>query len=133
MFWDALTTGRHECYLRPDTRLPMMYIDDCLRSVVEFMEVPDEQLKLRTYNIHAMSFTPEEIVEEVRKYVPHLEVKYKPDSRQEIGKLVCETGIKFVHVCFIFIIILQIKLFWYVGIYYYYISSLCPEFICHHF
>ena len=64
----------------------MMYIDDCLRSVAEFMEVPDDQLKLRTYNIHAMSFTPEEIVEEVRKYVPHLEVTYKPDSRQEIGK-----------------------------------------------
>jgi len=50
------------------------------------MEVSSEQLKLRTYNIQAMSFTPEEIVEEVRKYIPHLQVVYKPDSRQEIGK-----------------------------------------------
>ena len=31
IFHDALTTGVHKCYLRPDTRLPMMYIDDCLR------------------------------------------------------------------------------------------------------
>ena len=35
IFYDALLTGEHTCYLRPDTRLPMMYIDDCLRSVVE--------------------------------------------------------------------------------------------------
>jgi threonine 3-dehydrogenase len=35
IFYDALQTGEHKCYLRPDTRLPMMYIDDCLRSVVE--------------------------------------------------------------------------------------------------
>ena len=31
IFHDALTSKEHKCYLRPDTRLPMMYIDDCLR------------------------------------------------------------------------------------------------------
>ena len=37
IFHDALQTGHHECYLRPDARLPMMYIDDCLRSITEYM------------------------------------------------------------------------------------------------
>ena len=56
---------RHKCYLRPDTRLPMMYIDDCLRGTIEYMLAPREQLSTRTYNVHAMSFTPEEIFDEV--------------------------------------------------------------------
>ena len=64
-----------------------MYIDDCLRSVVEYMAIPSEQLKLRTYNIHAMSFTPEELAAEVQKYIPEFEITYKPDSRQAIGRI----------------------------------------------
>lgn len=85
VFHDALSTGHHICFLKPDTRLPMIYIDDCLRSILEVLVVPDEKLKLRTYNVQAMSFTPEEIVEEIRKYVPSLKVTYQPDHRQEIA------------------------------------------------
>ena len=65
IFHDALTTKLHKCYLRPDTRLPMMYIDDCLRGTIEYMMAPREKLSTRTYNVHAMSFTPEEIFDEV--------------------------------------------------------------------
>ena len=86
IFHDALRTGHHECFLRADTRLPMMYIDDCLRSIVEYLVVPDHQLRLRTYNVHAMSFTPDEIAQAIRRYVPELKVTYKPDSRQQIGE-----------------------------------------------
>lgn len=85
MFFEALRTGRFECYLRPDTRLPMMHITDCLRSLWEFMTVPPEQLRRRVYNVTAMSFTPEELAQELRKYVPDLQVSYKPDSRQLIA------------------------------------------------
>ena len=31
IFHDALKTRRFHCYLKPDTRLPMMYITDALR------------------------------------------------------------------------------------------------------
>jgi len=85
IFHDALTTGQHKCYLRPDTRLPMMYIDDCLRGTIEYMMAPKESLSTRTYNVHAMSFTPEEIFEEVKKWVPDLQIEYSPDSRQVIA------------------------------------------------
>merc|ERR1719341_161048 len=85
IFHDALTTGKHVCYLRPDTRLPMMYIDDCLRSTIEYMLAPAEGLSTRTYNVHAMSFTPEELHKEVQKWVPGLEIEYKVDSRQNIA------------------------------------------------
>ena len=85
IFHDALTTKQHLCYLRPDTRLPMMYIDDVLRATIDFMETGSDKLSMRTYNVTAMSFSPEELAGEVRKYVPDLEVVYQPDERQAIG------------------------------------------------
>ena len=85
IFHDVLRTGHHTCYLRPDTRLPMMYIHDCLRSIIEFLDVPDEALRHRTYNIQATSFTPAELAEEIQKVIPEFEISYSVDSRQQIG------------------------------------------------
>ncbi|XP_054717094.1 L-threonine 3-dehydrogenase, mitochondrial-like [Uloborus diversus] len=85
IFHEALRNGFFECYLEKDTKLPMMYIEDCLRSLIELMESPSEKLKLRTYNVGAISFTPEELVTALLKHVPNLKVVYKPDSRQKIA------------------------------------------------
>ncbi|XP_045613429.1 L-threonine 3-dehydrogenase, mitochondrial isoform X2 [Procambarus clarkii] len=85
IFHDAIEGREFECYLKPTTRLPMMYIDDCLRSLWEMLVAPQEKLLRRTYNVTAMSFSPEEIVGEVRKHFPNLRVSYKPDSRQNIA------------------------------------------------
>ena len=87
VFHEALEKGQYECYLRPDTRLPMMYIDDCLNSVLKYMEFPAEKLNQRTYNVTAMSFTPEELFREIKKHVPNLKISYRDDSRQVIGNL----------------------------------------------
>ncbi|XP_041044457.1 L-threonine dehydrogenase [Carcharodon carcharias] len=86
IFHDAVKTGKFECNLKPDTKLPMMYIDDCLRATLEILEAPAEQLTMRTYNISAMSFTPEELVAEVRKHLSDLKITYKVDEiRQAIA------------------------------------------------
>ena len=55
------------------------------RSLCEFMSLAPESLKQRTYNVTAMSFTPEEIAKSVQRHVPDLQVTYAPDSRQQIG------------------------------------------------
>nr|XP_020634479.1 L-threonine 3-dehydrogenase, mitochondrial-like [Pogona vitticeps]XP_020634481.1 L-threonine 3-dehydrogenase, mitochondrial-like [Pogona vitticeps] len=86
IFHDAVKTGKFQCNLKPDTRLPMMYINDCLRATLEVMEAPAERLSMRTYNISAMSFTPEQLVQEVQKHVPELQVTYNVDAvRQAIA------------------------------------------------
>lgn len=86
IFHEAVKNGRFECNLKPDTRLPMMYIDDCLRATLEVMAAPAESLSMRTYNINAMSFTPAELAQEVLKHVPGFQVTYSVDPvRQAIG------------------------------------------------
>lgn len=64
----------------------MMYIEDCLSALFQFLNTPNEKLKRRVYNVTAMSFTPEELFSEIMKHVPNLQITYKPDSRQHIGK-----------------------------------------------
>lgn len=86
IFHEVLKNKKFDCYLKPDTRLPMMYIEDCLRALHEFMETPQDLLKRRVYNVTAMSFSPEELVAEIKKHIPDIEVTYNPDSRQYIGK-----------------------------------------------
>lgn len=85
IFHEALSKGKYECYLRPDTRLPMMYIDDCLRSIWEFMTTPQEKLRRRVYNVAAMSFTPEELAAAITNHISDFKITYKPDSRQNIA------------------------------------------------
>ncbi|HNQ13057.1 MAG TPA: hypothetical protein PKM16_07635, partial [Bacteroidia bacterium] len=43
-------------------------------------------IKIRSsYNIHGMSFTPEEISNEIKKSIPSFEISYAPDQRQAIA------------------------------------------------
>ncbi|XP_041096637.1 L-threonine dehydrogenase 2 isoform X2 [Polyodon spathula] len=86
IFHDAVSSKTFDCYLRPDTRLPMMHISDCHRATLEFLQAPAGQLTLRTYNIGAMSFTPEEVAAEIRRHIPELRVTYTLDAvRQSIA------------------------------------------------
>lgn len=87
IFYDVLRTGRYECFLREDSRLPMIYIDDCLQATVKCLEARPErfQTSSRTYNIQAVSFTPGELVEEMKKHITNFVVDYRPDERQEIA------------------------------------------------
>lgn len=86
IFHDALKKGKYTCFLSKDTRLPMMYIDDSIRATIELMDAPANKLNIRTsYNIAAVSFTPEEIANEIKKHIPSFRIEYKPDFRQAIA------------------------------------------------
>jgi len=87
IFYSALKGEEYTCFLKPDTRLPMMYMDDAIRATTELMAAPKENIKIRTsYNLAAMSFTPAEIASEIQKHIPNFTVKYEPDFRQEIAE-----------------------------------------------
>lgn len=74
------------CYLRPDTMLPMMYMPDAIRATLELMNAPADQIKIRSsYNLSGISFTCEEIAAEIKKVIPSFEISYEPDFRQVIA------------------------------------------------
>ncbi|MBM3294479.1 MAG: NAD-dependent epimerase/dehydratase family protein [Candidatus Aminicenantes bacterium] len=86
IFYEAVRTGRYVCFLREDSRLPMMYMPDCLKSITDLMAADFSRLRHHAdFNIAAMSFTPAELAAEIRKHIPGFTVEYKPDFRQAIA------------------------------------------------
>jgi nucleoside-diphosphate-sugar epimerase len=86
IFWEAIERNEYACFLEKNTLLPMMYIDDAIRATVELMEAPAENIKIRTsYNLAAVSFTPAELADEIRRQGIALKMKYAPDFRQAIA------------------------------------------------
>ncbi|MCX8019562.1 MAG: L-threonine 3-dehydrogenase [Chitinophagaceae bacterium] len=87
IFHAALEEKKFVCYLEKNTYLPMMYMPDAIRATIELMEAPKENLSVRTsYNISAMSFSPKEIAEEIKKHIPEFKIEYRPDYRQPIAE-----------------------------------------------
>lgn len=87
IFYGLIKDNAYECFLKDDARLPMMYMDDAIKGTIALMEAPAEKITVRTsYNFGAISFTPAELVAEIKKISPSFSVTYKPDARQQIAE-----------------------------------------------
>jgi nucleoside-diphosphate-sugar epimerase len=87
IFHQAIRYRHYACFLRPDTRLDMMYMPDAIRAIIELMDVDAGRLQHRNaFNVTAMDFTPEELAAAIRKHIPELVVDYEVDPvRQAIA------------------------------------------------
>lgn len=86
IYFSAVKDKRYTCFLREDTRLPLMYMEDAIRATLQLMEADADQINVRSsYNIAAMSVTPAEIADSIRRHMPEFEIRYEPDYRQAIA------------------------------------------------
>ncbi|MFD1706047.1 L-threonine 3-dehydrogenase [Siminovitchia sediminis] len=87
IYYEAIWKKSYTCFLGPRTRLDMMYMPDALNAVIQLMEEDSEKLTCRNaYNISAMSVTPEEMGQEIKKHIPSFVMDYKIDTvRQSIA------------------------------------------------
>ncbi|MCW8981548.1 MAG: NAD-dependent epimerase/dehydratase family protein [Altibacter sp.] len=86
IYHKALKHKNYVCFLKEDTTLPMMYMEDAIKATVGIMEAPAEAIKIRSaYNLAAFSFNPEEIAASIRKHIPDFKISYEPDFRQAIA------------------------------------------------
>lgn len=86
IFYAALKKEKFSCFLREDTQLPMMYMDDAIKGTIALMEADPKTLTIRTsYNFAAITFTPKELAQEIQKIIPDFEISYNPDQHQAIA------------------------------------------------
>ena len=84
IFHAALNEGHYDCFVSPETRLPMMYMDDAIRATLELMEAPSDSIgdARGGYNVSAMSFTAGELADTISERVDGFTCEFKPDHRQ---------------------------------------------------
>lgn len=86
IYHKALSDKKYNCFLKEDTVLPMMFMDDAIRATIDIMDSKPEHIKIRSsYNLAAMSFDPAEIATSIQKHIPEFEISYEPDFRQHIA------------------------------------------------
>ncbi len=86
IFHKAIEKGSYTCFLKEDTTLPMMYMPDAINATIQLMETDSAKIKVRSsYNVSAISFSPEQLATAIQKHIPSFTIKYKPDERQQIA------------------------------------------------
>ncbi len=83
-FYGAIRQGRYTCYLRPGTYLPMMYVPDAIKALIQVAEAGVDRLKHHAdYNVNSMSFEPEELAAAIRRRVPEFAMDYDVDPLRQ--------------------------------------------------
>lgn len=87
IYYSAAKGEKFVCPIAAGTYMDMMYMPDALRAAIEIMEADPARLVHRnSFNIASMSFEPETIYQNIRKYVPDFEMEYQVDPlRQAIA------------------------------------------------
>ncbi|NRA91485.1 MAG: NAD-dependent epimerase/dehydratase family protein [Psychroserpens sp.] len=86
IYHEAIKNGSYECFLSENTHLPMMFMDDAIKATVQIMQAPSEHIKIRSsYNLAAISFSPEDVARSIKNHLPEFNITYKPDFRQTIA------------------------------------------------
>ena len=82
----ALEQRPYTCYLDEDQCLPVIYLPDAARAMVQLMNAPKEKISIRTsYNLSGLRFAPCDLEAVIKRQVPELRVNYAPDYRQAIA------------------------------------------------
>ena len=86
IFTAAIKQGHYTCFVRPDTRLPMIYMPDAIAAIFQLMEAEPTAITVRSsYNLAAISFCAAELVAEIQQHLPNFTCDYQPDFRQAIA------------------------------------------------
>ncbi|WP_428265990.1 NAD-dependent epimerase/dehydratase family protein [Haliangium sp.] len=80
MYVDGVRLGRYEAFCRPDTRIPLMYMPDALRAILELFQAPRHKLQRCIYNIAGFSPTAAEIATSIRRALGEVDITFAPDS-----------------------------------------------------
>ena len=86
IFHEAIKNKSYNCFLKKDTFLPMMYMQDAINATLKVMNADANKVQIRSsYNISGISFSPEDISNEIKKHITNFSISYSADFRQKIA------------------------------------------------
>ena len=86
IFHEAIKNKSYTCFLEKNTFLPMMYMQDAINATLKVMNADANKVQIRSsYNISGISFSPEDISNEIKKHITNFSISYSADFRQKIA------------------------------------------------
>ena len=86
IFHEAIKNKSYNCFLEKNTFLPMMYMQDAINATLKVMNADANKVQIRSsYNISGISFSPEDISNEIKKHISNFSISYSADFRQKIA------------------------------------------------
>jgi nucleoside-diphosphate-sugar epimerase len=85
IFYKAIKEKKYTCFVKKETVLPMMYMPDCIKALIDILEANRSNMNRCVYNITGLSFSAQELANEIKKHISDFRIEYKPDFRQEIA------------------------------------------------
>ena len=86
MLYNAKENQDYICFLNSDTQLPMMHIEDAVNASINLMNADKKDISLNyPYNISSFETSPSKWNKIINSLGYNLNVKYKPDYRQNIA------------------------------------------------
>lgn len=86
IYYEAVKTGKYECFLSEETALPLLFMPDAIKATIDLMEAKRSKLTVHSsYNLGGLSVTPADMAEEIKKHIPGFTITCKPDFRQQIA------------------------------------------------
>jgi nucleoside-diphosphate-sugar epimerase len=86
IYFEAVRKKKYTCFLKEDTALPMMFMEDAINATVRLMETSEANLlRHSSYNLTGPSITPRQAAVDIRRHIPGFDITYQPDFRQAIA------------------------------------------------
>jgi threonine 3-dehydrogenase len=79
MYVDGVRKHGYEAFARADTRIPLMYMPDAVRALLELAFADRDRLTRCIYNIAAFSPRADEIAASAQRALPNAKFSYAPD------------------------------------------------------
>ena len=73
----------YACFVREDTRIPLMAMPDAIEALLALMRAPAEALSSVVYNVSAFNPSAQELAARVRQAIPDARISFAPDSRRQ--------------------------------------------------
>jgi threonine 3-dehydrogenase len=83
MYVDGVRRGAYDAFCRADTRIPLMYMPDGIRALVELPQAPRAQLQRSIYNTAAFSPSAQEIADSVARALPGVRLGFASDPKRQ--------------------------------------------------
>lgn len=77
IFFKAVREKFYAVNMLPQRTVPFSHLEDIIDGTIQILDAEKSKLTKNVYNIAGLSFSPEDLVREIKKHIPNFKVEYQ--------------------------------------------------------